>query len=188
MREMNGAPFRPTIQVCATDAFTAVAEYLKAVGIDAQAQAVTCDFGPASQMNNNATSGNYEMILRSFGPTSDPDGLRSFLSEPTPPGTWWHSWGWPKASPAKQAEFEKLLNEQRAELNEAARIRKSWDLQRLVADELPQLFLVGGNRIALFRKSVISTWNWPGPAHPGGPATMSTAAYNKLHFINLPPT
>lgn len=187
MRYIGSTQFRPTIQICETEAFTAVQSYLLAVGIDAEAESVTCDFGPASQMNNNATSGNYEMILRTFGPTSDPDGLRSFLSDPAPPGTWWHAWGWGNASPEKQDEFETLLTQQRSLLDPEARQAKSFELQRLVADELPELYLVGANRIAVFDKRVVTTWNYPGPLRPGGPATMSTAAYNKLHFINLPP-
>jgi peptide/nickel transport system substrate-binding protein len=155
----NGDVFRPEMLVSNTLTTSAavVQEYLRTVGIE-----VTVKSLDRQTLNAATTKANYDLALMSYGISWDPEIARDNLSSRAT-DTWWKVQGW------NNTRFDDLMDLQATQLDQNQRIQTTYALERIVADEVPIVALVTPKRMALFDKTVMSSWYYTvggGPIYP----------------------
>lgn len=125
-----------------------VKEYLREVGIDVNVQVLD-----RAAADDNAGKGNYTMTLVGYGGIAgDADGLRGRYAPPRNSTSFSRAIGY--TSPA----FTEAANKQLTALNEAARKDLVFQMQRIVAEDLPILPLYVPQRVAFFSKQAFDNW------------------------------
>jgi len=129
----DGSPFRIPLSVSSSDVQQAqlVKEYLRAVGLDVEINAV-------DQRTSDArgASGDYEMAIQHFGGlSSDPSGLISRFTSDT------RSTSFTRVHGYKNPEFDRVANEQARTVDPAKRRQLVDRMQMILAEDLPQISL-----------------------------------------------
>ena len=125
-----------------------VKEYLREVGIDVNVQIL--DRAAADQ---NAGQGNYTMALVGYGGIAgDADGLRGRYAPPRTSTSFSRAIGY--SNPA----FTEAANKQLTVLDQAERKELVFQMQRIVAEDIPILPLYVPKRVAFYNKTVFDNW------------------------------
>lgn len=125
-----------------------VKEYLREVGIDVNVQIL--DRAAADQ---NAGQGNYTMALVGYGGIAgDADGLRGRYAPPRTSTSFSRAIGY--SNPA----FTEAANKQLTVLDPAQRKELVFEMQRIVAEDIPILPLYVPKRVAFYNKQVFDNW------------------------------
>jgi len=143
--------------------FAREAELIKAdleqVGIEVEVK--SADWGTIDGL---LKEGNFDLVLSGHGGIANP----SILRNPA----------WP-ATNYKNDEYERLFEEQSRTVDEEGRRALVWQLQQIVADELPVLTLYHPKIWCIYDPSKLDTWFYT----PGGIATGIPTEQNKLVFL-----
>jgi peptide/nickel transport system substrate-binding protein len=125
-----------------------IKEYLREVGIDVNVQVLD-----RAAADDNAGKGNYTMTLVGYGGIAgDADGLRGRYAPPR------NSTSFSRAIGYTNPAFTDAANKQLTALNEAARKDLVFQMQRIVAEDLPILPLYVPQRVAFFAKQAFDNW------------------------------
>ena len=125
-----------------------IKEYLREVGIDVNVQVLD-----RAAADDNAGKGNYTMTLVGYGGIAgDADGLRGRYAPPR------NSTSFSRAIGYTNPAFTDAANKQLTALNEAARKELVFQMQRIVAEDLPILPLYVPQRVAFFAKQAFDNW------------------------------
>jgi peptide/nickel transport system substrate-binding protein len=126
-----------------------------------------------------AVEGSYEIGVFGFGGLGgDPDQLRrSFASES-------QVRGFSRALGYSNPEFDALAGAQLSMTNPAARQEAIFEMQRILAEDLPVLPLYYTARVVVFNADVFDNWYYT----PGGWGGGIPMPYNKHQFIVGQPT
>lgn len=154
-----------------------IAANLKEAGIDIDLQRIDLVrlFGVKLQ-------GGYDLLITSFpgpagtGPSGDPELLRLvYYSNPNAAVTPAHN-----ATGYNNPEVDRLLDAQLAAYDFEERKRLVWEIQQIVAEDLPVAVIYYPTLFFVFRRSVFDQWYYtPGGFGPG----INTDAYNKQAYI-----
>ena len=143
-----------------------VKEYLRAVGIDVNVQILD-----RATADGNAADGNYTMALVGYGGIAgDPDTLRTRFAPPPTSRSFNRAIGY--SNPA----FREAANKQLSALNEAERKDLVFQMQRIVAEDLPLLPLYVPTRVTFFNRAVFDNWYFTPGCSPCG-ATRNKHMY-----------
>ena len=125
-----------------------IREYLREVGIDVNVQILD-----RATADDNAGKGNYTMTLVGYGGIAgDADGLRSRYAPPR------NSTSFSRAIGYSNPAFTEVANKQLTVHSEAERRELVFQMQRIVAEDLPILPLYVPQRVAFFNKQVFDNW------------------------------
>ena len=125
-----------------------VKEYLREVGIDVNVQILD-----RAAADDNAGKGNYTMALVGYGGIAgDPDGLRSRYAPPRTSTSFSRAIGY--SNPA----FTEAANKQLTTLDQVQRKELVFQMQRIVAEDIPILPLYVPKRVAFYNKQVFDNW------------------------------
>ncbi len=123
-------------------------EYLREVGIDVNVQILD-----RSAADDNAGKGNYTMALVGYGGIAgDADGLRGRYAPAR------NSTSFSRAIGYTSQAFTDAANKQLTALDEAQRKELVFQMQRIVAEDLPILPLYVPKRVAFFNNEVFDNW------------------------------
>lgn len=164
----DGTAFKVPLSVSSSDTQQAqlVKEYLRAVGIDVDINAVD-----QQTSDDRGAKGDYEMAIQHFGGLSgDPSGLINRFSSTT------RSTSFTRVHGFDNPEFDKVANEQAVQVDQAKRKELVNRMQAILADELPQISLYVPEQI-----SFVNDKKFQGFAYtPGCPPCGVTG--NKRHL------
>lgn len=125
-----------------------IKEYLREVGIDVNVQVLD-----RAAADENAGKGNYTMTLVGYGGIAgDADGLRGRYAPSR------NSTSFSRAIGYTNPAFTQAANKQLTALNEAERKDLVYQMQRIVAEDLPILPLYVPKRVAFYAKQVFDNW------------------------------
>lgn len=152
-------------------AFVRVAEIirdrLRAVGI-------ALAFRPADRNTMDAltAAGNYEVAIISYGGLGgDPDYLRQIFSSRSPVR------GFQRAHGYSNPQFDDLADRQLLTTDEATRRQLVYEMQAIIARDLPVLPLYYPTNYFIYRKGSFDAWYFtPGGVGPGVPTTWNKHA------------
>lgn len=151
------------------DAAEVIAAHLGDVGIEVVTQVLDLDDADAA-----AADGRYDMALVGFGALGgDPDWLRLQLSSRLARGSRTQVHGYHNPS------FEDLASRQMATTDAGERQALVYEMQRLVAEDLPLLGLYVPTRVIAFDEQVFDAWYFT----PGGVWGAYPGALNKHALI-----
>lgn len=125
-----------------------IKEYLREVGIDVNVQVLD-----RAAADDNAGKGNYTMTLVGYGGIAGvADGLRGRYAPPR------NSTSFSRAIGYTNQAFTDAANKQLTARNEAERKELVFQMQRIVAEDLPILPLYVPQRVAFFSKQAFDNW------------------------------
>ena len=125
-----------------------IKEYLREVGIDVNVQVLD-----RAAADENAGKGNYTMTLVGYGGIAgDADGLRGRYAPSR------NSTSFSRAIGYTNPAFTQAASKQLTALNEAERKELVYQMQRIVAEDLPILPLYVPQRVAFFAKQAFDNW------------------------------
>lgn len=120
------------------------------------------------------SEGQYEMALVGFGGRGgDPDMLRTQLSSQSKSPSFTRVRGY------HNERFDELVAKQLAEIDEEARREMVYEIQAILAEDVPTIPLYHPNRNEIFDKTVLDAWYFT----PGGFASGIPMAWNKHLFV-----
>ena len=132
---------------------------LEAVGIEVEVQT-----GDYSTIDGLLREGNFDLAINGHGGIANP----AMLETPT----------WP-AQTYDNAQYDKLYQQQAATVDEEQRRDLVWDLQEIVAEDLPVLTLYHPKMWTVYDASVLDTWFYT----QGGVGFGIPISMNKLIFL-----
>ncbi len=151
------------ITLLTTGQFAREAELIKAdleqVGIEVEIQ--SADWGTIDGL---LKEGQFDLVLSGHGGIANP----SILQSPT----------WP-ATVYRNEEYDRLFEEQSRTIDEEERRALVWQLQQVIADELPVLTLYHPKIWCVYNPAKLDTWFYT----PGGIAVGIPTEQNKLVFL-----
>jgi peptide/nickel transport system substrate-binding protein len=165
----DGSPFRVPLSVSSSDTQQAqlVKEYLRAVGIDVEIQAVD-----QQTSDDRGAKGDYEMAIQHFGGLSgDPSGLITRFASNS------RSTSFTRVHGYNNPEFDRVANEQAVEIDRTKRGELVNRMQAILAEDLPQISLYVPEQI-----SFVDDKKFQGFAYtPGCPPCGVTGNKRHLH-------
>lgn len=171
----DGSAFKVPLSVSSSDTQQAqlVKEYLRAVGIDVEINAVD-----QQTSDDRGSKGDYEMAIQHFGGLSgDPSGLINRFSSTT------RSTSFTRVHGYKNPEFDKVASEQAVEVDLAKRKELVNKMQAILAEDLPAISLYVPEQI-----SFVNDKKFKGFAYtPGCPPCGVTGNKRHLHAGNANP-
>lgn len=181
----NFAPVIHTSNRFSDDTVNAIVEYLGEVGISA-----TRNTEDGTTSDARAKDGNYEMMVVGWGNvTADPDNLRSRLSDSftsKPQGKSFVSiYGWNNTDNAKK--FMQLADQQLFEPDPAARKKLVYEMQKLVATEVPLFSIYVPDTMLIHQPQSLKAWYaTPGGTPPGPPGFLNKHVFVTGKQFGLP--
>jgi len=152
-----------SLTILTTGSFAREAELIKAdlkeVGIQAEVKAAD-----RSTVDGLLREGQFDLAVSGHGAIANP----SFLSSPTWPAAVW-----------KNEEYDTLFAEQACTVNEAKRRQFVWQLQQILADDLPVLTLYHPKMWCVYDPAKLDTWFYTA----GGISIGIPIELNKLVFL-----
>lgn len=144
---LNGKTYSFTLLTDNSSDGMKVAELIKLslseIGVE-----VTVESAETKTRDNAIKTGEYELLLvNSGGMGGDPDYLRTVYGEGSTTIKGWSN-----------AEISALANAQASERDESARKEMIFDLQKLIADEIPMIMLHGALDNFVFRTETYNGW------------------------------
>jgi peptide/nickel transport system substrate-binding protein len=171
----DGSAFKVPLSVSSSDTQQAqlVKEYLRAVGIDVDIQAVD-----QQTSDDRGAKGDYEMAVQHFGGLSgDPSGLITRFTSNS------RSTSFTRVHGYNNPEFDKVANDQAVEVDPAKRRELVNRMQAILAEDLPQISLYVPEQI-----SFVDDKKFQGFAYtPGCPPCGVTGNKRHLHSGNANP-
>ncbi len=171
----DGSAFKVPLSVSSSDTQQAqlVKEYLRAVGIDVDINAVD-----QQTSDDRGAKGDYEMAIQHFGGLSgDPSGLINRFASTS------RSTSFTRVHGYKSPEFDKVANDQAVEIDLAKRKELVNKMQAILAEDLPQISLYVPEQI-----SFVNDKKFKGFAYtPGCPPCGVTGNKRHLHAGNANP-
>ncbi|MDP1803703.1 MAG: ABC transporter substrate-binding protein, partial [Acidimicrobiales bacterium] len=171
----DGSAFKVPLSVSSSDTQQAqlVKEYLRAVGIDVDINAVD-----QQTSDDRGAKGDYEMAIQHFGGLSgDPSGLINRFSSTT------RSTSFTRVHGYNNPEFDRVANEQAVEIDLTKRKELVNRMQAILAEDLPQISLYVPEQI-----SFVNDKKFQGFAYtPGCPPCGVTGNKRHLHSGNANP-
>jgi peptide/nickel transport system substrate-binding protein len=171
----DGSAFKVPLSVSSSDTQQAqlVKEYLRAVGIDVDIQAVD-----QQTSDDRGAKGDYEMAIQHFGGLSgDPSGLITRFTSNS------RSTSFTRVHGYNNPEFDRVANEQAVEVDPAKRRELVNRMQAILAEDLPQISLYVPEQI-----SFVDDKKFQGFAYtPGCPPCGVTGNKRHLHSGNADP-
>ncbi|HVM15507.1 MAG TPA: ABC transporter substrate-binding protein [Egibacteraceae bacterium] len=163
LRELpSGEPFRPQLLISsASNVHTAelVGEYLREVGVEVRIESLD-----NRSFQSATTEARYDMALIGYGMAMDPEWQRFIISSTSTATSFGRVHGY------VNPRFERLADLQAGQLDVTERSRTGWEMQRILADDVPTVPLYVANRMLVFDKTVMDSWyfmkGW-GPLYPG---------------------
>jgi peptide/nickel transport system substrate-binding protein len=120
------------------------------------------------------TEGQYELaLIGAGGGGADPDSLRESLASDSEYESFSSVFGY------KNERFDELAAQQSVTLDEAARREMVYEMQLILAEDVPTIPLYYPNRRFVFDETVLDAWYFT----PGGFASGCPNSYNKHIFI-----
>lgn len=172
MRELpNGKPMKIELLMSSTETprpGEMIKDWLAQIGVQMTVKAV--ERATADQLEGEAK---YQMALQSYCLYPEPYDMAQTFSSKYPSKDFWHVHGW------KNAGFEQLADQQMSMADGEARKQVVFQMEAILADELPVIPLYYPNRIFVFDKSKIDNWYFT----PGGVADGIPQAWNKQLFV-----
>ena len=159
----DGSPFTPQM-LTSSDRWNPqtpvlIQGYLKAVGINLDVKTVDQTTADAA-----TTAGNYTIALIGYGHANDPSGIATDMSSKATAKSFAGVYGWNNPS------FETAAAQQAVTVDTAARTQQAYTMQRAIATDLPTISLYVSARMAIYNKTVFSSWYYTpngGPLYPG---------------------
>ena len=171
----DGSAFKVPLSVSSSDTQQAqlVKEYLRAVGIDVDINAVD-----QQTSDDRGAKGDYEMAIQHFGGLSgDPSGLITRFASNS------RSTSFTRVHGYNNPEFDRVANEQAVEVDVAKRKELVNRMQAILAEDLPQIALYVPEQIAF-----VDDKKFKGFAYtPGCPPCGVTGNKRHLHSGNADP-
>lgn len=146
-----------------------IRDLLKAAGI-----AVTLKPTDSATMDALTAAGNYELAITNYGGLgADPEFMRQIFSSKSPSKSFQRVQGY--ANP----RFDDLAEQQVSALDEAKRKALIFEMQAILAQDVPVIPLYYPTRYQIYRKSVYDAWYFT----PGGIGAQVPVAWNKQGFV-----
>lgn len=167
----GGGSFTPVIYSSTlnrTETADLVLNYIRALGVDASL--TTLDPTSADSVSANGT---YEMMLIGYGGIiGDPDFLRTQFSPDA------KSYSFIRVHGYDNPTFTSLADEQLHGQDRAKRMQMVYEMQRLLAEDVPILQLYVPNNLWIYRTDVFDSWYFtPGGVFGGYPGTLNKQAF-----------
>jgi peptide/nickel transport system substrate-binding protein len=145
-----------------------VRDMLKEAGI-----VVTLKPVDRATLDASTTEGNFQVALTYYGGLGgDPDLMRELFSSQSQASSFWRAQGY------HNARFDELAAAQLAESDEARRREMVYEMQAILAQDLPALPLYYPTRYQIYRKSVLDSWYYtPGGVGSGVPNVTNKQLY-----------
>lgn len=151
-----------------------IRDMLKGVGV-----AVTLKPVDRATLDAQTAAGNYEAAITYYGGLGgDPDYMRQVFSSKSPSRSFQRAQGY------SNPRFDDLAEQQLTTSDETRRKALVFEMQSIVAQDVPVLPLYYPTSIHIFRKGVLDTWYFT----PGGIGSGVPIAWNKQAFVTGQPT
>jgi len=122
---------------------------------------------------------NYDVVLWSFTCAPDPTMIFEYHARPGPPPPYSE---WTNATSLE--EFKALFNEMRAEMNRTRRREIVFEMQEILANELPRIPICYPDVISMYRTDTFTGWGGPYPTGLVGPYNL--LAWLSVHRVPRP--
>jgi peptide/nickel transport system substrate-binding protein len=146
-----------------------IKSWLADIGIDISLKAVD-----TASLDQITAAGQYEMAITGYGGMgADPDNMRTTFSSQSKSTSFGRVFGY------QNARFDELAAKQFETSDEQARRAMIYEMQEILADDVPAIPLYYPDRNLIYDKTVFDAWYFT----PGGVGSGVPTAWNKQAFI-----